>query len=680
MNFKAKQRALSVNGNLVLNDPPTDSLSLLPNPPERQRGETIEPDSSFNVFFRHSLIPLYIFDCETLRFLEANAATVSQYGYTREELLQLYATEFHPNEEVPRFIAFLHEQVPQLFAGEGMNKWHPTVTWKHRRKNGTVLDAYVSFHAVTFAGRSAIAASAFDITEMLRADSTLRYSAELVYQLTDNLDAVFWVSTPELARLLYVSAAYEKVWERSRAQLYTNPWLFMETLHPEDLASLMKVAQEGFRHFDQEFRILRPNGEVRWIYGRSFPICDADGKVVRVAGISEDITERKLAADQLRYSEEQLRQLTENITAVFWVTTPDGGKTEYVSPAYEKIWGRSRTSVYADQFAFADPIHPEDRERVFSILFQPWTQDRGPLEHEYRIFQPHGEVVWIRERIFPVKNETGEVVRIVGISEDISVQKQAQDVLENVSRQLIEAQEAERRYFASELHDEIGQTLTALKINVEAVLQEISHHLQPRLLESVRLIDGTIDQVRNLCLDLRPSQLDDLGVVPTLEWYVDRQQLRTGMTIHLSATPFARQTPMIETTCFRVVQEALTNVVRHAHTQEAWVQLLPRDDKLELVIYDHGVGFDLEAMRARALQGRSSGILGMEKRVRLSGGKFELTTRPNQGVRIRVVLPYQPEQTPVDVAAKTNIPVRPMKAKSCKPRKTSTGKQMRTAR
>jgi PAS domain S-box-containing protein len=675
--FKSEHPERHEKESLAVHDSAADGRPSVPNCSHCGKRETVERSGSFNVFFCHSLIPLYIFDQETLQLLEVNDATILQYGYTRKELLQLYATEFHPNEDVARFVAFLRDQVPQLLAHGGMNKWHTTVMWKQRRKNGTPLDVYISIHAVTFAGRPAVAVSAFDMTEQLRVDSTLRYSADLVYQLTDNLDAVFWVAEPNLSRFLYISAAYEKVWERNRAHLYAKPWAFLEAIHPEDVARVMKTAQANLAPLDLEFRIRRPNGEVRWIHGRSFPVCGTDGEIIRIAGITEDITERKQHADQLRYSEEQLRQLTENITAVLWVSTADGEQTLYVSPAYEKIWGKSLASAYESPWSFSEVIHPEDRERVLAVLLRGWTAEREPLEHEYRILQPSGEVIWIRERIFPVKNEYGEVARIVGISEDISAQKEAQAVLENVSRQLIVAQEAERRYFASELHDEIGQTLTALKISVESLVQDAAPHLRPRLLESVRMIDGTIEQVRNLCLDLRPSQLDDLGLLPTLEWYVDRQRQRTGLMIHLKIAPFPRQAPLIETTCFRIVQEALTNVARHARTREAWVHLQPRGGKLELVIFDRGIGGDPEVMRDRARQGHSSGILGMEKRVRLVGGHFELIARPNRGVRIRVILPRHTEHESAEEVA---TQIDPPRKKSDRSRKTSTAKQMKMNR
>jgi len=550
VNFKAKPSALRRGEDSLIEELPTETCSAKTTQPLLSGCDAMEPDAIFRLGFLDSLIPLYIFDIETLKFLEVNDAAVTQYGYTREEFLQLYATELQPNEEVARLVTFVHEHVPQMLSNGGMDKWQTCGNWKHRRRNGTIVDVYFSIHAVTYAGHPAIAVSAFDMTETLRADATLRYSTELVYQLTDNLDAVFWVTTPTMSRFLYISAAYEKVWGRSRASLYTNPLSFMEGIHPEDSARMMAVIQNTLDHFDDEFRIICPSGEVRWLHIRTFPI----------------------------------------------------------------------------------------------------------------------------------QSTTGEKIRVAGITEDISVQKQAQAALANVSRQLGAAQEAERRYFASELHDEIGQTLTALKINVEAALQETPHHLRKQLRESVHMIDGTIEQVRNLCLDLRPSQLDDLGLVPTLEWYVDRQRQRTGITIHLAIVPFARQSPMIETTCFRVVQEALTNIVRHAQTREAWVELQPHHANLELVISDQGVGFDIEATRSRALQGRSSGILGMEERVRLAGGTFELVTRPNQGVRIRVVLPRQTERGSIELVGETAIPARTARAKSGKPRKTLVVKRLRPVR
>ncbi|HEY9627565.1 MAG TPA: response regulator [Coleofasciculaceae cyanobacterium] len=215
--------------------------------------------------------------------------------------------------------------------------------------------------------------------------------------------------------------------------------------------------------------------------------------------------------------------------------------------------------------------------------------------------------------------------------------------LKTLSSRLIEAQEAERRHIAYELHDEIGQALTAVKINLQASQRSLgvardSYPIQ----ESITIVDEALHQVRNLALDLRPSLLDDLGLLAALRWYLDRQSQRTGMVINLVCAAFeSALPPKLEIVCFRIVQEALTNITKHARAVSITVQLHQQDDKLQLSIRDDGVGFDVSAARHRAARGASLGLLGMEERATLVGGKLQIRSLPGQGTEIYVDFPIQ---------------------------------------
>jgi len=213
--------------------------------------------------------------------------------------------------------------------------------------------------------------------------------------------------------------------------------------------------------------------------------------------------------------------------------------------------------------------------------------------------------------------------------------------LQAISHQLLKAQETERRSIARELHDEIGQTLTAVKINLQAMQRSSDMCAHASILEeNISIIERTLQQVRNLSLDLRPSLLDDLGLVPALRWYTSRQAERTGFTAVLAADSLeAHLPPDVETVCFRVVQEALTNVARHAQAQHVLVELRQRDAELELTIRDDGVGFDVRSALERASHGASLGLRGMEERVTLVGGQMEIESVPSHGTEIRARFP-----------------------------------------
>jgi signal transduction histidine kinase len=221
--------------------------------------------------------------------------------------------------------------------------------------------------------------------------------------------------------------------------------------------------------------------------------------------------------------------------------------------------------------------------------------------------------------------------------------KAGRDRMERLSRRLLDVQETERRAIARELHDEIGQALTAIKIDLQSVQSSVTGPAVDQLAESIEVVDQALQQVRDLSLDLRPSLLDDLGLPAALRWYVDRQAQRAGLEAHLNVdTVRERLDPNSETVCFRVVQEAVTNAIRHAHAQRIYVELAQREAQLLLTIQDDGRGFEVTSARARAMAGTSLGLLGMEERVWLSGGEIEIESAPGKGATVRARLPFRP--------------------------------------
>ncbi len=228
--------------------------------------------------------------------------------------------------------------------------------------------------------------------------------------------------------------------------------------------------------------------------------------------------------------------------------------------------------------------------------------------------------------------------RTVQLTDANHALRQSEERLRHLSRQLIQAQESERRRLAHELHDEIGQTLTAIKMSIQAARRDpdAAAHLD----DAISVVERTLVQVRNLSLDLRPAMLDQLGLVPAVRWYLDRQAQRAGFVAYLEAddNPM-RLSADLETTCFRLVQEALTNVVRHANAQTAWVKLRQSNGELLLEIRDDGVGFDVADSRKRASHGASLGLLGLQERVQLVGGRLTIRSEPGHGTEMRARIP-----------------------------------------
>jgi two-component system sensor histidine kinase UhpB len=208
-----------------------------------------------------------------------------------------------------------------------------------------------------------------------------------------------------------------------------------------------------------------------------------------------------------------------------------------------------------------------------------------------------------------------------------------------LSGRLVTAQEEERKHIARELHDEIGQILTVVKINLESLHEPaLQASATASVAACVRNVDRAIQQARTLAHDLRPAILDDLGLPAALRWFVD--QIPEGRpTAHLSLDGSEDETisPEVGTTAFRIAQEAVTNVLRHASARNVWVSLAARPSNLELSVRDDGLGFDL--VQRRRTPATSFGLSSMEERVRLVGGQFEIRTAPGTGTEVRARFP-----------------------------------------
>jgi two-component system sensor histidine kinase UhpB len=234
----------------------------------------------------------------------------------------------------------------------------------------------------------------------------------------------------------------------------------------------------------------------------------------------------------------------------------------------------------------------------------------------------------------------GALAEIQSVGRDVTALRRAMDQLatarerlQRLSRRLLEVQEAERMHLARELHDDIGQGLTALKLNLEALQRgHDGAALAARVQEALETTRHTIERVRQLSLNLRPLQLDDLGLAAALRSHLDRQAALGRFAPHFEMQEVPARLPAeVETACFRVAQEAINNIVRHAKAGNVWLRLSVTGERLALSVRDDGAGFDVEAAQRRAVSGGSLGVVSMEERVALAGGSFQIESAPGQG-------------------------------------------------
>lgn len=350
------------------------------------------------------------------------------------------------------------------------------------------------------------------------------------------------------------------------------------------------------------------------------------------------------AEQALKASEISYRRLFETAQDGILILNADTGEIDDANPYLTDMLGYSREQLLGKKLWEIGPAKDTEASRAR--------------------FQELQRVGCIRYDDLPLETCTGRRIQVEFVSNvyrvkgdkviqcnlrNITERKRAETrhreyshKLEVLSRQLVEAQETERRNIARELHDEIGQALTVIELNLQAMMQSPAGIERPRLQECLAVVERVLAQVQDISLNLRPSLLDDLGLEPALRWVTDRQASLIGLKIQFHADRLKRRLdPVIETACFRVAQEALTNVVRHARAKLVTVDVRIEDEQLHLRIHDDGIGFEVAAVREKAVNGASLGLLGMEERAVLVGGELQMISAPDQGTEVHAWFPLK---------------------------------------
>jgi signal transduction histidine kinase/PAS domain-containing protein len=528
-----------------------------------------------------------------------------------------------------------------------------------------------------------------DITDRKRAADELRKTERLLL----DAEALGHVGTWEqdfVSGEVYSSEENRRLFfggDRTKGKNNDDYWT---AIHPADRERVLRQHEElmaGSGSPSIEFRVVWPDGSVHWIHGYKQIVRDASGKPVRQYGTNVDITERKLAADEVDLRVRQQAAVAElglsalrgvGLQALFeqaltaisracavdfaevMELLPDGtllmragfgwrpGVVGSVLPAAGSQCGfaiRSGGAVVVADLSQEQrfTVHPllldhglvsgvtalmQGRDRAWGTLGVHAKDQRTWSQHDLNFVQSIANVLATALE----REHSGEELA------------EKREQLQSLSRKLIEAQEAERRAVARELHDDFGQALTAIRLNLKKGGSDLS--------ESIQLVDQAIQRMRELAQDLRPSILDDLGLPAALRWYVAREAKRAGLELRLEVADLPRLPAAVETTCFRLVQEALTNIVRHAQARKLEIEVAAREGSLLLTVRDDGKGFDPRAALRRAAQGHSLGLLGMKERVSLAGGELEIESAPVRGTVVSARFPLPGGQDDASNAAR----------------------------
>ncbi|NTW01923.1 MAG: PAS domain-containing protein [Oscillochloris sp.] len=484
-----------------------------------------------------------------------------------------------------------------------------------------------------------------DITERTRTRAALQRQAELLQAQAALFDNAHVLVRDIDSRIIS--------WNRGAESLYG--WTYAEAIGRISHELLQTYFPNSFEAYqatlfstgiwEGELIHTRRDGSQVIVASHQVVLRNQQGSPLRILEVDNDITALRRAEQALRERDEQLRLAYDAALLGTWRHIMANGIVELDQRAQAHHGINSSAVPIRDLIA---RVHPDDRARLeqeVMLTMSPAGDSRYMTE--YRVIHPDGSIHWLAihtRAYFTDEGSTRRPVLAGGTSQDITARKAIEEQvlasrarLQAVSERLIAVQEEERHHLARELHDEIGQSLTGLSLVLAMAPSLPQAQLQIQLAEAQRQVSNLITQVRHRSLDLRPSMLDDLGLHPALSWYLNRYTDQTGIKLYVQLQGInQRFPPMIELTAYRIVQEALTNVARHANVRQASVAVWVVNQQLVITVTDAGCGFNVEAAHsARA----SSGLTGMHERAALIGGELTIDSEPGAGTRLLANLP-----------------------------------------
>ena len=417
-------------------------------------------------------------------------------------------------------------------------------------------------------------------------------------------------------------------------------------IHPDDL-------NENSRKFQTlmsgettviDYRILRKDDEIRWMRDFGRPEYDEKlGRVTHIYGAVKNITKRKRAEEELKKKQEELEIIINSIRAIIFYKDREG-RFIRVNKALAELTGIPMENwigktVYDLSLETAETYTKDDAEVM--------TSGKAKLG----IVEPLESLDGIRTVLtdkIPIKDENGKVTGLIGLTIDITDRKQAEEELErsreqlrNLTAHIQAAREQERTAIAREIHDELGQALTALKIDISELEKRFSPD-QKSLIEMTesmkKLIDSTADVVDRISTELRPGLLDDLGLIEAIDWQAGEFQKRTEIECEISSnvTKLILEQDLA-TAVFRIFQETLTNIARHSQASKVVVEFEKNDDKLQLKVKDNGIGIT----KSQISDPKSYGLIGMRERALYLGGDLVINGRKDKGTTVTAIFPLE---------------------------------------
>ncbi|MGJ7512992.1 PAS domain S-box protein [Pseudomonas baetica] len=580
---------------------------------------------------------------EQARFHYVNDQACRRLGYSREELLCMTVADIDPNWSNERLRESWFDA--SKISGRSLE----IIESYHRTKAGAIFPVEISVSHFELDGQRYNLALARDISERKRLQAAQWDTERRYREIFDNSSDCLYlleVTEDQRFRCLEVNQAFKRSSGFRREQLIGQ---YVGESSPEQTARKVLIVLErclaSGESIEWEDELELPAGNIA-VLSTFIPVRDEQGKIYRIVGISRDITERKQMENRLLTSEQEFRALVEN--------TPDviarfdlQNRILYANPAAQRMFGCPLSFLLGKKTCEVAP--DLDQARFFQNKLEYIIRTCKVTEEEISLDVPAkqgAKVTSYQVRLVPERDQHEALVSVLAVGRNVSAMRAAEQRLKESHAQLRQlssyretTREEERKRIAREIHDELGQQLTALRMGISLLRLQFGSE-QPALVERVQVLMGRIDEtiqvVRNVATSLRPSALN-MGLISALEWLVSEFSHNAGIACRLRA-PSARLELDDEraTAIFRVIQESLTNVARHAHASRVDIHLECSAEHVLIEVRDNGRGFDPKQLSKGTL-----GMLGMRERGHMLGGTVTVDSAPGQGACVQVNIPFQ---------------------------------------
>ena len=565
-------------------------------------------------------------------------------GLSLEQFIEEPTRPIHP-EDIPRVIKKWraqmavgegYEEEMRLRRADGEYRWFLVRTAPLRDEQANLVKWY---------------GASIDIEDRKRAEEKLKQSESQLAEAQHMAQVGSWNWDLQSNAMSWSDELYRIFGIDPKAFNPAYESFVAEFVHPEDRALVRGVVESSLKTqqpFSLYNRILRPDGE-RVIHARGNIVSDENGNPIRAFGTAQDVTERKQAEEALREAEQKYRDIFENAGEGIFQSTPEG-RYIVANPALARMYRfaspeeliHSRQDISLQ--VYVDPTRREE--------FKRQLEEQGAVRgFEHEVFRKDGSRLWISVNAHAVRDEQGAIQYYEGIAQDINERKAAEEELKATSEhlralsaRLQSAREEEGTRIAREIHDELGSALTSLKWDLEEIDKQLSTPLEPLALVALRekfqtpmkLADLAITAIRRIASELRPSVLDDLGLVAAIEWQAQQFQARTGIVCHCDCSLEKGELSEEQSTAvFRILQEALTNVLRHAQATKVDIKINEEKGYFVLSVSDNGKGIT----ESEKSQQQCLGILGMRERAHLIAGEIEIKGVKGKGTVVIVRVP-----------------------------------------